>query len=56
MCWCLVVCIMDDPGKLEVSTPALLYKSVVSQSYRNVDVSMFVAQFSIMCVCWCLVV
>ena len=29
MCWCLFVLldVMDDPGKLGVSTPALLYKA-----------------------------
>ena len=36
---------MDDPGKLRVSTPVLLYK-VQSHAYRNVGVSMFVARFN----------
>ena len=32
---------MDDPGKLEVSTPALLYK-VLRGSYQDVDICVMV--------------
>ena len=52
MCLGLVVQldVMGDPGKLRVSTPALLYK-VYSHAYRNVVVSMFVADLIICSLC-----
>ena len=41
---------MGGPGKLGVSTPALLYK-VKSHGYRNVVVSMCVAHLIICSLC-----
>ena len=49
MCWCLVVWldVMDDPGKLGVSIPALLYK--LMHSYMYLFCQMFYGQQMFAC-------